>query len=360
MAAQFRKLADYFVTASEHLAASLMCGLEPDFDMASVKDDMANTEPGFSFLEHPANATMRKAYLDLATEALTGGGTRLSKHGQWNWAAVTEYRKGAVALEEMLLGGLHTACGQAPRSGELLSVECENGPSTARGVYIWNGSVIYVVRHHKAKRLNNREFNVVRFLPARLGWVMLLYLVYIRPFAGLLRREQFGYREKGDADRQRRLLFRRDGEPRTASWLTSVLKKATRLVWPEAVGIRSYRQLSVAISERHVREIRKPFNVYDDRSAGADLNVALAWQSAHRPLERGITYGLDGAFPWRLRVDGVARVPSPAKQDGALDHEGAPWGQAGSSRRNESNESVASQAPGAVTHDAQCGRSGSF
>lgn len=27
----------------------------------------------------------------------------------------------------------------------------------------------------------------------------------------------------------------------------------------------------------------------------------MAWQSGHRPLERGITYGLDGAFPARLQ-----------------------------------------------------------
>lgn len=42
-------------------------------------------------------------------------------------------------------------------------------------------------------------------------------------------------------------------------------------------------------------------NMYDDRSAEADLNVVFAWQSGHRPLQRGITYGLDGAFPARLQ-----------------------------------------------------------
>ena len=35
-------------------------------------------------------------------------------------------------------------------------------------LYFWNESVIYVVRHHKAKRLNNREFNVpIRPSPVR-------------------------------------------------------------------------------------------------------------------------------------------------------------------------------------------------
>jgi hypothetical protein len=50
-----------------------------------------------------------------------------------------------------------------------------------------------------------------------------------------------------------------------------------------------------------VREVRAPFNIYDDRGSDADLNVVLAWQSGHRPLQRGITYGLDGAYPSRLQ-----------------------------------------------------------
>lgn len=50
-----------------------------------------------------------------------------------------------------------------------------------------------------------------------------------------------------------------------------------------------------------MREAHSPINQYDDRSLDADLNVAFAWQSGHRPLQRGITYGLDGAYPHQLQ-----------------------------------------------------------
>lgn len=62
-----------------------------------------------------------------------------------------------------------------------------------------------------------------------------------------------------------------------------------------------YRQLAIAITAKHVREVHTPFNRYDDRSGDADINVTFAWQSGHRPLQRGITYGLDGAYPFRLQ-----------------------------------------------------------
>jgi hypothetical protein len=87
---------------------------------------------------------------------------------------------------EILAGGLYTAYGQLARASELLGLECTNGSSTGRGIYAWNGFLISVIRHHKAKRLTNREFNVVCFLPVQLGQSIYKYLVYIRPFLDML------------------------------------------------------------------------------------------------------------------------------------------------------------------------------
>jgi hypothetical protein len=47
---------------------------------------------------------------------------------------VLEYRRRIETLEEMILGGLYTACGQVPRAPELLILEYENGFSTERGI----------------------------------------------------------------------------------------------------------------------------------------------------------------------------------------------------------------------------------
>jgi hypothetical protein len=47
--------------------------------------------------------------------------------------------------------------------------------------------------------------------------------------------------------------------------------------------------------------VHQRFNRYDDKSPNADVNVAYAWQSGHRPLQRANTYGLDGAFPTHLQ-----------------------------------------------------------
>lgn len=160
----------------------------------------------------------------------------------------------------------------------------------------------YIVRTHKAKRSTNREFYVVRFLPGRLGKVAYLYLVWIRGFAALLRREQLGYSADDLKERPpNHRLFSTDGQTWESGRLTLVLKKATTKAWGRAINVQVYRQITIGVTEKHVREICLPFNQYDDRGPEADLNVIFAWQSGHRPLQRGITYGLDGAYPSRLQ-----------------------------------------------------------
>ncbi|KAH7199034.1 uncharacterized protein B0J16DRAFT_360609 [Fusarium flagelliforme] len=205
-------------------------------DRLIVKDDITSTKSGHSFVNCPENS-------------LENG---LAKDGIWRWHA----------LEEQLAGGLYTACGQTPRIRELL-------------IYVWGGYMAYVICHHKAKRLTNREFYV--------------YLVYL------------GADRRAQQRLQTRLLFQNNGRPWPTSHLTDIITKATLELWQQKINVRTYCQLAIAITEKHVREVYTPFNRHDDCSNDADINAVFAWQSGYRPLQRGITYGLDGAYPSRLQ-----------------------------------------------------------
>jgi hypothetical protein len=134
-----------------------------------------------------------------------------------------------------------------------------------------------------------------------MGHILFKYLVYIRRVADLLRREQLGTDRSAQQCLQTRLLFHHNGRPWPTSHLTDVVTKATLEVWRQRINVRTYRQLAIAVTEKHVREVYIPFNRHDDCSDNADINTIFAWQSGHRPLQRGITYGLDGAYPSRLQ-----------------------------------------------------------
>lgn len=143
----------------------------------------------------------------------------------------------------------------------------------------------YWLRHHKAKRMTNNEFNVVRFLPARLGMVALKYMVYIRRVAILLRQEQSGGPNHSGINKH--LLFCSRGKAWPPERLRSIIRTAASRVLRQDMTLQLYRQVSIGITEKHVREICRPINLYDDRSAQSDPNVVFAWQSGHRPIQRG-------------------------------------------------------------------------
>ncbi|KAJ0128821.1 hypothetical protein HZ326_28081 [Fusarium oxysporum f. sp. albedinis] len=224
---------------SQELCGSFMYGLEPEIGLAPVKDDLANSQSGYCFVKHPANG-LESAYKELLIGAYSSSKSALAR---------------GDACRRLYVEG-----GSCPRVRELFALECEDGPFTSCRIYVWGASVVYVTRHHKAKRQTNRQFYVVRFLTARLSRAMYLYLGYIRRLANLLRREQVGHSEaakKGSEERNERLLFHVNGKAWPTSRLTEILVNATLKVWNQPINVHLYRQLAIAITERHVREVHK-------------------------------------------------------------------------------------------------------
>jgi hypothetical protein len=158
--------------------------------------------------------------------------------------------------------------------------------------------MMYIIRHHKARHSTNREFQVVHYLPQLDSQLLGTYLAYVRPFTDML------YRTCFDRTLDRHLFFASPGskgKPWDCSILTKALKELTQRVCGVAFGVQVYRQLSIAVTERHIKQVSRPFDRYDDRSSEAKIEVAFAWQSGHRPLQRGTTYGIDAAYPDSLQ-----------------------------------------------------------
>ncbi|EXL52797.1 hypothetical protein FOCG_08558 [Fusarium oxysporum f. sp. radicis-lycopersici 26381] len=279
---QFRRLPKVLLVRAEALCELLMYGWKPPCDLASVKDDMANTTHEFSFVSHPKNG-LAEAYLELTLKACTSQADSLSRKGRWNQKAIFEYLKKEEALRENLAGLMLMTCGGQPRSPDLLSIRVSNHRTSERGLYIYNGYMIYVTCSHKAKRSTNRGFVVARFFPSQVGHLMYIYLVYIRPFVDMLAREQLP-----NIDGCSPFFFRSRPESDSPHWsterLTKIVRRFTRQVWDQGIKLRLLRQICIGIADKHVREVSRPFNRFDDRTDIADRGVVFAWSSGHRPL----------------------------------------------------------------------------
>ncbi|KAK2922712.1 hypothetical protein FoTM2_017565 [Fusarium oxysporum f. sp. vasinfectum] len=198
---------------------------------------MANCDKGYSFVTDPRNE-LTSAYLDLLRRACTARSRCLSRGNSWNWAEVNQYMK-KEDFRELLGTGMSLTGGQLPRWPELSSLWVENDELGPRGLYVYKGYIIYVVRHHKAKSSTNREFVVVRFLPAELALAVFKYCTYIHPFINLLDRERGIVSPSEAGQSSSPLLFRTQTVPSNSNvWrtsrFTSVIRKVTTEAWGQS------------------------------------------------------------------------------------------------------------------------------
>lgn len=294
---QFRALGRHALNMVQETIGELMGTFRPTINLSLLRDRISEHRHGYSFVQEPKN-DISSAYLNLANRICADTNSGLMIKNGWNMRSVRRLLRKEETLLEQIMLMMFLRGGQASRTTEFFSLRCWNGQSTSRGVYVHEGSMLYVTRHSKARRATNREFQVARYLPESDSVALATYLVYIRPLTEMIYRSSFG------TDRERKLLFTSLQEPEKlwrSNKLTSALKKLTLHVAGVEIGVQAYRQLSIAVTERHLAHLSSPFNRYDDKGADANIDVAFAWQSGHRPLQRGTCYGIDAAYPDSLQ-----------------------------------------------------------
>ena len=134
-----------------------MYRLRPILDLSRLRDDMSVTKQGYSFVQDSRNNLATK-YLELSSQACLDSENGLMSGESWNLKAVRHYLDQDHELLKQLSLIMYLSRGQAPRSIELFSIECKNGPATLRGLYIHNGALCYVTRYSKSRRITNEEF----------------------------------------------------------------------------------------------------------------------------------------------------------------------------------------------------------
>lgn len=135
---------------------------------------------------------------------------------------------------------------------------------------------------------------MVRTLPNAITNHFFYYFVYIRLVVDLLRRECKLSGGAGSA------LFYTDSRVINATDLTRSLRRYSEGIIGQPLNCRLYRQLAIAILEKHVLQLLQPFDMHDDTNLQMMLYSVRAWQSGHRPRQRAAYYGHDRALPTSL------------------------------------------------------------
>lgn len=297
--AQFREMAQSLISTAQSECEKLMYGWIPEVSLIRVGDNISDSSSGYSFLEDPVN-NLSELHLSLLHRACLPGKYELIQDDQWNPPSVWRFLDGEHRLVVLFMQILYIFGGQCPRVRELLEIRVYNEQYYLRGVYIYCGTMMYLTTNHKAQNATNRKFYVARYLPKVPGQILFTYLACIRPLTSLL------FRHVYDVPKYHNFLFgttpRRNKTVVCRRLSTKDLTSFLRQTSQRTLGFPLlYRQITIAITEKHLKRLTLPLHQYDDCSNTADRDVVFAWQSAHRPRTRGQNYGIDGAFPYRLQ-----------------------------------------------------------
>lgn len=156
-------------------------GIRFTIPLADIHDDLTYTQRGKSFL-HGNGLVGRE--IEMLEDLVTGPRKNEfidARRGGWKWLGIRKYLKLVKKFEALLLVLAHITGGQPSRGEEITGLRLVNGINRDRNVFVIDGEVVLVTQYHKSQAHFDSPKVVPRFLPGRVGQLMAMYIVYIRP-----------------------------------------------------------------------------------------------------------------------------------------------------------------------------------
>ena len=245
---KFREMVKKAITDAEQLLWSDLMWEANRFevDLDELMDDVTFRKRGAYFVNNDRNG-LQKAWKWMVKRAKqTKVGRRLRKNKQWHSRRAFEYLRKVDQFLKLLMFGVHVTSGQPARGPEITSLRFKNGYLQDRNVFVVDGIVMTVTRYHKSQSQWDVPKVVPRFLPWRLGQLMVVYLTYVQPFVERLS-VTVGY-GCGWGE----YIWADANGPWETRTLTAVLKRRTGRDLEVELGTLDYRHVAIGIGRKFV------------------------------------------------------------------------------------------------------------
>ncbi|CAG8320632.1 unnamed protein product [Penicillium salamii] len=205
--------------------------------------------------------------------------------------AIDRFFRGVSQFRERLSVTVHIYANAPNRGPELMSIRHCNSERKRRNVFIEDGMVTFVSRYHKGFHVANDTKVIFRYLPQKIGELVVWYLWLVLPFVKQMQSYQRHVRDAPAAPGHRA-----DGRFR------EVLKRETAIgLQGQKLNIQAYRDIAIAISRRYLRPSSQfkanieedADNIDDETSMDKNRIQALIAdiQATHSASVAGTQYG---------------------------------------------------------------------
>lgn len=296
---QFRQVVHGVIAQTQHSLDELLFQWWPEINL-DLKDDMSNRRPGYSFLADPENRLQSKFRLLSQRMFAQVGGLSWT-----NTSQLSQYLRKCDRSVQLLFSAIHTTSGMPARGQELRTIRWANTIAVPRNVVCFQGRLILIFPYNKACTSTNNSFYIVRSPSPAVERMLFVFLVYLRPMRDMIARKLL-IRE-ATTESNRHLFSKHDQFTScfsSAGCLRS-LQLATTYA-PLTMTMRNYRQISVAMSKRHIPHLLKPFDPHTPNDLDGFLRL-LSFQTGHKPATHAGAYALERAFPAKLQPDLIHR-----------------------------------------------------
>jgi hypothetical protein len=236
--------------ARQLLYDELMFGVEhlPRIHAWALRDNLDADAFGWSFAQHRENAALLQGSATAlltaiqASKPLRDSFLQTAADGTkaWRAKALAQYEAVVEEFLKRLLVLVHIASGQPLRESELFSVTWRN-TQRRRHVYLKHGLAMLYTTYHKGQQQTGKYKDNIRFLPAAVGDLLLDYLIWVIPL------RQVFLRQSAPAAVIAPYLWWKDGKVWADNRLTQCLRQACARASVPALGIASWRQMTVNI-----------------------------------------------------------------------------------------------------------------
>ncbi|KAH6975854.1 hypothetical protein EDB80DRAFT_658517 [Ilyonectria destructans] len=203
--------------------------------LATIQDDLTQTQRGQSFLHTSGLLGKEKEML----QNLIAGPLRkqfLDSRKEWKWPRVQQYLRQVKRFQELLLLLVHLT-NHPLRGPEITGLRLINGINRDRSLFVIDGEVV-----------------IPRILPGRVGQLMVMYMLYIRPFTDRLQGSRWALHDKVYLPSD--FIWHQPESPSTpwdSSQLSRALAKWSQHYAGQRITLQQWRHIAIAIGRRHTR-----------------------------------------------------------------------------------------------------------
>ena len=295
---RFRGFIQSLISAAEEiLSRDLLFGdgeRVKSMDLSLLTDDVNIENIDYSFVCERNNGLQGGHNRMLARLAKSDALTRLVGAGADGWPpkpqGVQEYELAVKKFLEYMLILIHIAGGQPARGTEITSIRHANVMHASRNIFIMNGQVMVVTEYHKSQAVTDQPKVIPRFLPDRIGRLLVVYLADVLPFRQLITDCAYTSESGGF------LWAGKDGKPWETDDLTRVMTRESGCRLGFRLTTQAYRHIAVAIDREHVRGLTAGMDL-DEEDDPHDLMACHSTAVAER------VYGVDSeilnSLSWR-------------------------------------------------------------